>query len=169
MKLDNSTLKTTENILRVGLLDGESFKDQSTYLDEANSSFRWKISTQFVTPTPSLCFDSNGIPEWIPKDLGFLFRRMKYSICLRLIYTFKIPKITLKNLQKSYVEVRWNYNFSPKLNSELAHNTDTSTVVQLMDRLTTNGPSFPFVCWNRDSNRVSYHPIISPNWRNPTN
>ena len=36
MKLDNSTLKTLENIFRIGLLDEESFKDQNTYLDEAN-------------------------------------------------------------------------------------------------------------------------------------
>ena len=38
MKLDNSTLKTLENFLKVGLFDEESLKDKNAYLNNDNSS-----------------------------------------------------------------------------------------------------------------------------------
>ena len=44
---------------------------------------------------------------------------MKSSKFFRLINTYKIPKRPLRNLQYSYFDVGWIYNFSPQLYSEL--------------------------------------------------
>ena len=61
MKLVNSTLKTLENFLRVGLLDETSLNDQNSYLNEYNYSIWWRISTQLNNPSCSLILDFNGV------------------------------------------------------------------------------------------------------------
>ena len=43
MKFDNSTLTSLENILRVGLHDEESFKNQNSYLNGNNYTFMKSI------------------------------------------------------------------------------------------------------------------------------
>ena len=142
MKLDNSTLKTSWEL---GLLDEESFKDPHPYLYEVNSSIWWRISTKFVTLSPSLSLDFNGVLDRILRDLGFWCRRMKSSMCFRLINTFKIPKRPLNNLQYSYLEVGVKLQLYPSTYSEVACRQTTIDGCPLTGRRSMNGPSWPLL------------------------
>ena len=63
MKLDKSTWKHKKTSWEFGLFDEESFKYKNAYLDDANSSILWSILTQFVTLSPFLILDFNGVLE----------------------------------------------------------------------------------------------------------